>query len=411
MINVIDAIMGSGKSQSSIKYMNDHPEQRFVYVTPYLDEAKRIKDGCPTLEFVEPNKMLPEFKFSKLNHCKYLLKHGRNIASTHQLFSMFDDEAIASIKEYVYTVIIDEVVDVFTKSDYSVGDIQLLIDAGYIVQEEDGTYRAGDIEYTGTRLNDLFLILKHNRLIKISSTGKSEYFYYWIFPIEVIKAFKDVFILTYLFESQDMKHYFTINNIPYRYMGIQRRNGTYEFSETVFDIPNYVRDIKNKITVIDNEKLNRIGKGKYDISDNWFRRAGESNVKQLKDNLYNYFRFYSNSSSAKDNMWATFDGRKTKLRGKGYASGYVVFNKRATNELRNKTALAYCSNIFVRPEKKHYFEQFGIEYDEDTYALSVLIQWIWRSAIRDGESIVIYIPVKRMRDLLLSWIDSFSNST
>ena len=44
-----------------------------------------------------------------------------------------------------------------------------------------------------------------------------------------------------------------------------------------------------------------------------------------------------------------------------------------------------------------------------SYSLSVLIQWIWRSAIRDGEEIWIYIPVQRMRELLEQWIDEVSS--
>ena len=42
--------------------------------------------------------------------------------------------------------------------------------------------------------------------------------------------------------------------------------------------------------------------------------------------------------------------------------------------------------------------------EEDAYALSELIQWIFRSAIRDGKEIWLYIPSKRMRNLLIDWI-------
>ena len=45
------------------------------------------------------------------------------------------------------------------------------------------------------------------------------------------------------------------------------------------------------------------------------------------------------------------------------------------------------------------------EIDENKYALSEMIQWIWRSAIRNGEDIYIYIPSRRMRDLLLEWLN------
>ncbi len=33
-IKVCDAIMGSGKSSAAISYMNEHPNQKFIYITP-----------------------------------------------------------------------------------------------------------------------------------------------------------------------------------------------------------------------------------------------------------------------------------------------------------------------------------------------------------------------------------------
>ena len=54
--------------------------------------------------------------------------------------------------------------------------------------------------------------------------------------------------------------------------------------------------------------------------------------------------------------------------------------------------------------EKLYYKSHGIEVDEDLYALSIMIQWIWRSAIRDGKDIYIYIPSRRMRNLLIKWI-------
>jgi len=45
-----------------------------------------------------------------------------------------------------------------------------------------------------------------------------------------------------------------------------------------------------------------------------------------------------------------------------------------------------------------------VDVREDEAALSTMVQWIWRSAIRDGEEVWIYIPSKRMRSLLIAWI-------
>ncbi len=40
------------------------------------------------------------------------------------------------------------------------------------------------------------------------------------------------------------------------------------------------------------------------------------------------------------------------------------------------------------------------------YALSELIQWIWRGQIRTGKPINLYIPSKRMRTILQVYLDS-----
>ena len=40
----------------------------------------------------------------------------------------------------------------------------------------------------------------------------------------------------------------------------------------------------------------------------------------------------------------------------------------------------------------------------------IMIQWIWRSAIRDGGEVYLYIPSSRMRMLLINWIDEISNT-
>lgn len=46
----------------------------------------------------------------------------------------------------------------------------------------------------------------------------------------------------------------------------------------------------------------------------------------------------------------------------------------------------------------------NISVDENGYALSEMLQFIWRSAIRDGKEIWVYIPSIRMRELLKQWI-------
>ena len=57
-------------------------------------------------------------------------------------------------------------------------------------------------------------------------------------------------------------------------------------------------------------------------------------------------------------------------------------------------------NLFKLLQKKK-----GVNIDEETWALSELIQWLFRSAIREENEINIYIPSKRIRSLLQEWLE------
>ena len=402
MIKVCDCIMGSGKSQSAIAYMNEHKDKKFVYVTPYLDEATRIVEACPDLDFKEPSDAISEFDFSKVSHTRYLLSLGHNIASTHAALRSYTKDMLDNIRKFGYTLIIDEAMDVFHEAEYKAADIRLLQRAGFFNETDDG-YEWTGLEYEGGKLTDLYLMLRCSNLMKVSVKGEKTRFYYWAVPIDVLRAFSDTIVLTYLFHCQEFKYFLDIYGEEYKYIGILKEGDSYRFTEDRGYIPEYVPRLKEMIHIFDNEKINSIGDGKKAISKNWFKDHPEE-VKQLKNNLYNYFRNYR-KCGVDPIMWGTYKNCAVKLRGKGYTNQHLVFNQKATNEFRDRTSLAYCVNIFQRPSRVKFFREIGITYDEDGYALSTMIQWIWRSAIRDGKEIWIYIPSRRMRELLIGWIE------
>jgi hypothetical protein len=104
-------------------------------------------------------------------------------------------------------------------------------------------------------------------------------------------------------------------------------------------------------------------------------------------------------------MWTTFSKREGAITGKGYTKGFVECNARATNKHRHRTAVAYLVNRFINPFIKNFFITNNIPVNEELFALSELIQWIWRSAIREGKPIQAYIPSSRMREILKDWVD------
>lgn len=405
MVKVCDAIMGTGKSSAAITYMNEHPEKRFIYITPYLEEANRIATSCDKTQFFEPQK-ITQFSGSKTLHTIDLVSRGENIATTHQAFRFYPQELLDLVKEKQYTLIIDENVDVLETLDEDPADIQMAIDAGYIEETRSGVYHLVKDVYTGKLHRDLFRVLRTRDLIKVTGE-KKESFFYWQLPPELITSFEEVFILTYLFNGQSLHHFLEMYNIPYEFIGIDKADGVFRFSDTSRYVPDYVYTLKDMIHIIDNKKLNQIGEDNFALSLSWFGKE-QSDIKKLKNNVYNFFNHICSATSA-ERMWSTYADAEYKLRGKGYSNGFIPFNKKATNNFKDRTAAAYCVNIFMNVGQKLFYQNNGVDVYEDDYALSIMVQWIWRSAIRDGKKIWLYVPSKRMRDLLTNWIEEVSN--
>ena len=409
MVNVVDAIMGTGKSSAAIEYINAHPDQKFIYISPYKDEAARISKACPGLQFYEPQKK-SQYKGSKVLHTVDLVSQGANVATTHQAFKLYPKELIDMIRDKGYTLIVDESVDILDDVEEDTGDIQMAIDAGYISKVGDGVYRLTNDVYGGGKHNKLFRVLRSRDVVKIKTekgNREGEEFYYWILPPELFTAFSEVFVLTYMFEGQHLHHMFELYKIPYRYIGISHPDEkTYRFCEGSSYRPAYLDGLKDMIHIYDHPRLNSMSDDAYDFTKK--RLSGSKTVREAaKNNLYNYFHNLNRRTPDRF-MWSTFEAVQKQLSGKGYTGAFVAMNERATNKYRGRDILAYYANVYMNVGQADFYAHNGIKIDNDMFALSMMVQWIWRSAIRDGKEIQVYIPSKRMRNLLKKWIDDVS---
>lgn len=402
---VCDAIMGSGKSTAVIHHMNSHPDTRYIYITPFLEEANRIKHACEPLRFVEPSDRLPEYDFNKYNHLVQLLKDGRNVASTHQMFRHFKSDILDLIREGHYTLVIDEAVDVFQELVLKKSDLDIVTMMGWVDKNGEANVTQDTPAYQGERFRDVFELAQNGNFAIVNSNGDT---YYWVMSRGFFDAFEDVYILTYLFPAQTLKYYFDMNGIEFTYIGIEHpEKGVYRFSSDGFYIPDYVGTLSKKIHIFDNQKLNAIGNRETALSCNWFARRknpGNTDMEALRCNVKNFFINYMGSHDSELRLWSTYKEYTGCIRGKGFYKSCLAYNSKATNAFKDRRVLAYCVNIFMKPDEKRYFLAHNVDVLEEEAALSTMIQWIWRSAIREGEEIWIYVPSKRMRELLISWI-------
>ena len=398
-IIIVDEMMGSGKSSAAINHINNSDE-RFLVITPYLDEVNRYKASCPNKHFKEPIRR----RGSKLVDIKHLLSNGENIVSTHALFQRFDQETIDLCKSLRYNLIMDEVAEVVQEYSIKKDDFNLLLN-GYCEINEDGhlVWLNVNKDYSGDWLYEIKNLCDLDGLAVIRET-----LLMWLFPVKVFQAFKNVYVLTYMFHSQLQRYYYDYYGLNYSYWHVAGDNiDNYHFAPGKSSDMVYI-DYHKLIHILNDDKMNILGDPNYSLSKTWYDKYKNSALlKQAKNNLYNYFRNIRGDNS-KDNIWTTFKDYKATLSGKGYTKGFIPLNMRATNSYKERTSLAYMVNIFLHPVIKGFFQDHGVTVDEDGYALSEMLQWIWRSAIRDGKEIWIYIPSSRMRKLLISWIDKIS---
>ena len=397
--------MGSGKTSAAINYMNSHPKQRFMFVTQYLDEVERIINACPKLNFKQPI----NFGGGKKESLDDLLSINANIATTHELLKRLPNETLDEIKDGGYTLILDEVLDAVAVYDILKGDIDFLLDCNVIdVDESKNIKWVFDKEYHGDTYKDFMKKCERDIIVY-----NKRNVLFWILSKELFDVFDNVYILTYMFEAQLQKYYLDIYNIDFQYITVRREKNNFYFSLDEYDIyiPDYMKTLHEKIHIISNAELNRIGNGHFDLSTGWYRRMcndQHQKILQLKDNVSLFFR-KSPGCKSSNFLWTTWKKYKSFITSRGYSRAYTSFSLRATNKFNQRHFLAYCVNVFMNPNLKLSCIDRGADVKENMYSLSVMIQWIWRSAIRNGEEIWIYVPSRRMRCLLKMWLNDLKN--
>ena len=397
MITVIDSPCGFGKTQYMINMINENPTKNYIYITPYLNEVGRIKNNTKFLQdkitrFVEPVYTKKKKKYDCLIDYIY---DSKDIVSTHSLFSRCSKEIVDTIKQNKYTLILDEVMSVVKVLDISYRDIKLILDKGIaeLGYHNELIWKVQDYSIID-RYGDIYDLCMNNHVYVYNNRALI-----WTFPIEIFSAFKDVYICTYMFDAQIQKYYYDLYNVRYAKMSIVNN-----------ELVDYVEQKSNtdKIHIVYNDKLNNIGEDDFSLSKSWYKH-NKDKLKFVKNRIYNFVRniapiISKEKVSYKDTLWTTYKDYKSNLSGKGYSKSFLPCNMRATNDYINTYVVAYMINVFLNPIILQFFKARDVTINQDKYALSEMIQFIYRSAIRNDVDIYVYIPSKRMRNLLEEYI-------
>jgi hypothetical protein len=230
-------------------------------------------------------------------------------------------------------------------------------------------------------------------LVLIADEKGNRDLFMWEYPIEFIKAFDKVEVLTYLFKGSVFEKYLDFYGIQHEtQLGIQ-------LPSNVFDL----------INIIDNPKMNRVGEREQALSVTSQKTYTKDSAvaKVVRANLNNFFRNSTyGKSGTDDRLWTCLGEAFSVFKGAGYTKCHIAHNTKAVNDYMNTSQLAYIFNANLHPEPYKYLLERGDQFapDLNRYALSELLQWVYRSRVRNDAPINLYVPSSRMRGLLEGWM-------
>ena len=275
-----------------------------------------------------------------------------------------------------------------------------LIISQLATEHDDGRIEWLDDSYTG-RFYDYKEMANTGSLFRLDSALLN------ILNPELLRSFDEVFMLTYLFDGQYQKAYLDFFGFDYNIIGVEQDESGYRFSDKP-DAPPPL-DYRELIRIVDDPKLNAVGDKHYALSKAWYDRRGYDNpeIRKLRNGLKKFFQSIPDGNS-ETRLWSCFKSDVNKLvdsRTGRFRNNFLQTSARATNQYKSRTDIAYMVNRFADPNIMKFFAKQNVTINPEHFALSEMLQWVWRSAIRDDKPINLYIPSRHMRELLINWIN------
>ncbi|TDM42217.1 hypothetical protein ETI10_03735 [Macrococcoides goetzii] len=409
--NVIDSIMGSGKSSYCIQYVNEAPDdERFIYIALYNDEVKRFKDGVTNRVMHEPT--TTESDGRKLTSLKRMIEAGLDIVTTHALLSLADSETIELLRQHNYHLIVDEVLDVIQEiPEMKKQDIDILKNKANIIETDN----LGNVKWLDESIGAESMYSKLYYTAKAGTLfiSKKETFSVRLYNRRVLESFETVTVCSYLFKYSQLCAYYRMFDVNYDIKSVKYdwRIGKYTLCK--YDPLTEDRNALYELMDIYEGKYNDNLKGQR-LSAKALRclenetEVGKDVFDTIARNIRGFFRMQE-SHKVGDVYWATLKdvsnsiGARRSMRDFKSDSFKISINAKATNKYKDALAIAYVYDIYQNVTHKQFFEGHSVAINEDGWSVSEILQLIYRSRIRDGEKVSLYIPSARMRRILNEW--------
>jgi len=410
-IHILDYVCGTGKSTYILNKLKQISAPRFIYISCLLSEIEeRVQEELAHLDVCIPS----DENGTKSSDVLEALKQGRNIAATHSLFLRFNKEAIRYMQQWGYILVVDEVLDFITPyRKYSSQDVKDLINLDQISVDKESNGRVKvNQEFEGyySELKDY-----SEKGLVYASTEDFTVFNLQI-PPDVIKAAKECYVLTYLYDSSEMQRFLTLHNINYKHMDVP------ELKEREIMIKSKIKENINLISIKSADEVIRSLRSTRNtaLSHSWWstkKDKAEEYLKKLDNWLHNnkhrtdfYFTspkevFESKGIGTKKSLGLNCL-KSTTYNETDEVNLWLASSTKATNDYADRTLCLFLLNTYPNVGLQKYFEQYCTPLDHDRYALSELVQFIFRGSIRTGKPMDLYIGSPRMKEIFGDWLNS-----
>ena len=370
-----------------------------MVIVPFLSEVERVKKGVQkSCTFHEP--LTDNSYESKKQSLIDLAICGNNIVTTHKMFESLVDVAKQGLFDD-YHIIIDEVPEVLSVVDSlskkSLNDIY--IDGGYLTVEDDGKVIPTQKWHEDSKdVSDTLSLKLYRRAMCESLYLVNESYFIWAMPKELLIKGCTVTIYTFKSSGSLLCRYLDKEKIPY----VVERNISIE--------QKFLNDAQKLITIEEvppNISKMRFGYGKQteQLSNTSYRRKVVLYLKNLKQRkLANVSTDRIMITCVKE-AWDNFKNKGGFKKGSRLGSANWVANTtRGTNDYAHCSHAIYLYDQFVNPAMLRWLEVENQRQFEEEYALTEFIQWLYRTRVRKGEHVSVYIPSKRMEKIFRSWL-------
>jgi len=369
-IKIIDYPCGSGKTTRMIE--NFKEDRKYLVILPLLSEIDRVIEASKGIEFVQPDEN-DNAQGTKTSSLESQLLLGNNIATTHEIY----ERLVPMVK------------------------------AGLVRPTMKWWHHRDDVSDT---LSPKILNFAETGYLYLQE-GKM---FIWALPQSILTAGRSVTLMTYKSEGSMLLAYLRKLGLPYEVShdnqleenfraraaelitiegipALSKTNFSYTAQVKGMSSPSYTTKIARSLKNLRERKLVGVDINNILLTskkDAWNKAANDNNPHTEDED-----------ETSKKNIKPGVFAKESRMKD----ANWIANTTRGTNDYMRCSHFIYLYDQNINFIVARWLGD-SLKALNDAYALTELIQWVWRSRVRRGESITLYLPSPRMRQLFEAWL-------